>query len=523
MYHLVCNQFVIICFFLVIIWERPCRTEERRDHSVDELLPRPKSTYLPAPVRTREKAPAATRQLTLPRWQFGLSLPSFLERRTKAGPAIFLTLSLSLASTAALVHLYSPCVQVSINGVDMGLIQSQTLVETAVDRVESRASRILGYDYVLDQAITYQPRLTLREEQATATHVETYLFDRIGEVMQTSMITVNGQTLGAIDDADALSALLDSIMAPYVNENTLSAVFMESVAVNRQYSPTADLRDISELETVLTSNSMEQVDYIVQPGDTFSGIAYNLGMKMKELEALNPGVNVDWLHIGDVLTVSQAVPFLSVRTIDNLTYEGPVDFEIEKVPNDSMYQGDSKIVIPGVEGTAIYNADITYINGQEMDRVINSMDVLTEPVTQVVEVGTKERPRTMATGSFQWPLRGTLTSGYGNRYIFGRYSFHEGIDIAAPYGTTISAADGGKVIHASNDGTGYGLYVVIDHENGLKSYYCHCSKLLVRVGDRVYKGQSIARVGSTGNSTGNHCHFTVKKHDVVVSPWNYLP
>ena len=234
-------------------------------------------------------------------------------------------------------------------------------------------------------------------------------------------------------------------------------------------------------------------------------------------------MNINRLQIGQVLTVSQAVPFLSVRTIDNLTYEGDVEFEVEKVPDNSMYEGDSKILTPGVAGRAIYNADVTYLNGTEQERVINSMEVLTEPVTQVVAVGTKERPRTMATGSFQWPLRGTLTSGYGTRYIFGSYSFHGGIDIAAPYGTTIAAADGGKVIHASNDGTGFGLYVVVDHENGLKSYYCHCSSLLVRVGDRVYKGQSIARVGSTGNSTGNHCHFQVKKNDVTVSPWNYLP
>ncbi|MDE6107876.1 MAG: M23 family metallopeptidase, partial [Oscillospiraceae bacterium] len=472
---------------------------------MDELLPRPKSIYMPAPVRTREKTVALPQKLTLPRWQPGLSLPSFVERRTKAGPAIFLTLTLALSSTAAFTRLYSPCVQVSVNGMDMGLIQSRSLVESAVEHVEARASRILGYDYVLEPTITYTPQLALREDQATASHVETYLFDQIGEIMQTSMITVNGQALGAVDDGDALSALLDSIMAPYVNDNTISAVFLESVSVNRQYSPTADLRELSELEAILTSNSMEQVDYTVQPGDTFSGIAYNLGMSMRELQALNPDVDVDWLHIGDVLTVSQAVPFLSVQTVDNLTYEGPVEFEIEKVPNDSMYQGDSKIVSPGVEGSAIYNADITYINGREQSRVINSTEVLTQPVTQVVEVGTKPRPKTMATGSFQWPLRGTLTSGYGNRYIFGSYSFHNGLDIAAPYGTTISAADGGKVIHASNDGTGYGLYVVIDHENGLKSYYCHCSSLLVRVGDRVYKGQSIARVGSTGNSTGNHC------------------
>ena len=488
---------------------------------MDELLPRPNSIVLPAPVRS--KAPAAPKRPLLPELRLGWTLPNFLERRTKAGPAVFLTLALALSATPALVHLYSPCVQVSVNGVDMGLIENRAMVESAVEKVEARASRILGYDYTLDAAITYDFRMALREEQTTAAHVETYLFDQIGEVMQTSVLTVNGKTLGATDDADGLQALLDSIMAPYVNENTISAVFLESLSVSRQYTPTSDIMELSDMGSILTSNSMEQVDYTVQSGETFSGIAASLGMSMKELQALNPGVDVNWLHIGDVLTVSQAVPYLSVRTIDNLTYEGEVEFPVEKVPDDSMYEGDSKILTPGVAGSAIYNADVTYVNGMEQERVINSMDVLTEPVTQVVAVGTKERPRTMATGHFQWPLRGTLTSGYGTRYIFGSYSFHGGIDIAAPYGTTISAADGGKVIHASNDGTGFGLYVVVDHENGLKSYYCHCSSVLVRVGDRVYKGQSIARVGSTGNSTGNHCHFQVKKNDVTVSPWNYLP
>ena len=468
---------------------------------MDELLPRPKSIVLPSPVRS--KAPAVTRRPLLPKGKLGWSL--------------------ALSATPVLAHLYSPCVQVSVNGVDMGLIESQAMVETAVEKVETRASRILGYDYSLDATVTYDFRVALREEQATAAHVETYLFDQIGELMQTSVLTVNGRTLGATDDAEGLQSLLDSIMALYKNENTISASFLESLSVSRQYTPTADIMELSDMTSILTANSMEQVDYTVQAGETFSGIAASLGMTMKELEKLNPEVNINRLQIGQVLTVSQAVPFLSVRTIDNLTYEGDVEFEVEKVPDNSMYEGDSKILTPGVAGRAIYNADVTYLNGTEQERVINSMEVLTEPVTQVVAVGTKERPRTMATGSFQWPLRGTLTSGYGTRYIFGSYSFHGGIDIAAPYGTTIAAADGGKVIHASNDGTGFGLYVVVDHENGLKSYYCHCSSLLVRVGDRVYKGQSIARVGSTGNSTGNHCHFQVKKNDVTVSPWNYLP
>ena len=152
--------------------------------------------------------------------------------------------------------------------------------------------------------------------------------------------------------------------------------------------------------------------------------------------------------------------------------------------------------------------------------------VLTEPVTKVVAVGTKERPRTMATGKFQWPLYGRISSGYGYRSIFGSYSFHSGLDITGSYGATISAADGGKVIFAGT-GTGsnwsYGKYVVIDHENGFQTIYAHCSSLIVKAGDRVYKGQAIARVGSTGRSTGNHCHFQVKLNGTTVNPYNYLP
>ena len=144
----------------------------------------------------------------------------------------------------------------------------------------------------------------------------------------------------------------------------------------------------------------------------------------------------------------------------------------------------------------------------------------------MVAVGTKPRPKTMATGTFVWPLRGKITSKYGSRYIFGSYSFHSGLDIAASYGSSIVAADGGKVVFAGR-GSGstwsYGNYVVIDHENGLQTIYAHCSSLNVSTGERVFQGQTIARVGDSGRATGAHCHFQVKLHGTTVSPYNYLP
>ena len=88
-------------------------------------------------------------------------------------------------------------------------------------------------------------------------------------------------------------------------------------------------------------------------------------------------------------------------------------------------------MVKGTDGEALVNADVTYLNGYEEERVINSTTVITEPTKTVVHVGTKARPRTMATGNMIWPLSGTITSNYGYRYIFGSYSYHSGLDSAA--------------------------------------------------------------------------------------------
>ncbi len=489
---------------------------------MDELLPRPRAAATRAPARLR---PSHIRLPRLPRLE-GLSFPNFLERRTKAGPIVFLCAALAVSFTGIVAHLYAPCTQVSVNGISFGLVESQASVEAAIERVETRASHILGYDYTLDQNVEYSFQVALKEDIGSVSPIETYLFDQIGEVMKTSVLTVNGRVLGATDDGSGLTALLNSLKARFTTPDTVSVQFVEDVTVTKDYTSTSSIKQVADLEPILTSNTMEQVDYSVQSGDTFSGIANSMDMSVEQLKALNPGVDIHNIMIDQTLVVSQAVPYLSVKTIDNVTYDGPVAYETQEVPDDTIYQGYSKVITPGVEGWATYNANVSYLNGVEQERTINSTDVHSQPVTEVIAVGTKPRPKTMATGKFIWPIYGKITSGYGNRYIFGSYSNHSGIDIAGSYGAPIVASDGGKVTFAGT-GTGsywsYGKYVVIDHENGLQSIYGHCSSLCVKAGERVYQGQVIAKVGSTGRSTGNHCHFQIKENGTTVNPYNYLP
>ncbi len=125
-------------------------------------------------------------------------------------------------------------------------------------------------------------------------------------------------------------------------------------------------------------------------------------------------------------------------------------------------------------------------------------------------------------GRFILPVNGSISSRYGMRThpIFGVRRMHTGIDIAAPHGTAIFAADSGVVVEAGYI-RGYGNTVIIDHGGGVATLYAHCSAILVGVGQQVQRGQIIARVGSTGYATGPHLHFEVRINGDPVNPAEY--
>lgn len=133
-------------------------------------------------------------------------------------------------------------------------------------------------------------------------------------------------------------------------------------------------------------------------------------------------------------------------------------------------------------------------------------------------------PTSGGTGKFIWPVTGEITSYYGWRThpVFGTTRYHSGMDIACDYGTPIVAADSGTVIYSGWMG-GYGYAVMIDHGGGLVSLYGHNQELAVSEGQYVNQGQVISYAGSTGWSTGPHCHFEVRIHGEVTEPLDYLP
>lgn len=440
------------------------------------------------------------------------------------GPISFLAGSAALAVALTLTALYSPSYAVTVDGEQVGVVADQEVVAQAIQAVEEAGANILGYDYQVEGDIQYQFEVSLRSDLSQQSDIQDYFFTQLDEVsgeLRMYQVSVDGATVGVIKNEEDLNQLLDNMKAKYTTENTVSAEFLDTVTVEPVY--TADtVLTVEEMEQALQASSNGSSTYTVVQGDTFNAIAYANDMSVSDLKALNPNVDINRLMVGDVLNVKELTPVLSVQTVDNITYTESIECPVETREDSSMYKGETKIITQGVEGEAQVNATVTYVNGQETERVINSSVTVREPTTTVKAVGTKEKPKTASTGSYSWPITGRITSYFGGRYIFGSYSYHSGIDISCSYGAAIKAADGGTVTFAGYKGS-YGYLVIITHDNGTQTYYAHNSSLLVSAGQKVYKGQQIAKAGSTGRSTGTHCHFEVRVRGTSVNPLSYLP
>lgn len=440
------------------------------------------------------------------------------------GPISFLAGSAALAVALTLTALYSPSYAVTVDGEQVGVVADQEVVAQAIQAVEEAGTNILGYDYQVEGDIQYQFEVSLRSDLSQQSDIQDYFFTQLDEVsgeLRMYQVSVDGATVGVIKNEEDLNQLLDNMKAKYTTENTVSAEFLDTVTVEPVY--TADtVLTVEEMEQALQASSNGSTTYTVVQGDTFNAIAYANDMSVSDLKALNPNVDINRLMVGDVLNVKELTPVLSVQTVDNITYTESIECPVETREDSSMYKGETKIITQGVEGEAQVNATVTYVNGQETERVINSSVTVREPTTTVKAVGTKEKPKTASTGSYSWPITGRITSYFGGRYIFGSYSYHSGIDISCSYGAAIKAADGGTVTFAGYKGS-YGYLVIITHDNGTQTYYAHNSSLLVSAGQKVYKGQQIAKAGSTGRSTGVHCHFEVRVNGTAVNPLSYLP
>ena len=332
-----------------------------------------------------------------------------------------------------------------------------------------------------------------------------------------------------IEATDADVASLDEIMGTMELSQGQPAEDVSSEA--------EDAIPVSDEETGIDTDEIDSEDIIfadmdgVRPEDLAAQAVREAYAAVDAAEAIKTEEELSLtdalLRPGQQLTVEQTCSRLVVSTVEEQVEEREIQPERLTLLDSSIPVGTQQVLIEGTPGSETVMTRVTKRCGVPVVNAdLNSVVSLrAEPLLVAVGYGSHPELHDFFGQEglmFQWPVRGSISSDYGYRHIFGGLNFHRGVDIPAPMGTAVHAAADGTVIFAGVKGS-YGNLVIIDHGNGFQTLYGHNSGFLVQAGDVVTRGQSIAAVGSTGRSTGPHCHFEVHLNGMLVDPLMYLP
>jgi murein DD-endopeptidase MepM/ murein hydrolase activator NlpD len=435
-----------------------------------------------------------------------------------AGAAVILLLIAVLAYTEVSRTGY----KVSINGIPIGVVKEQQMAMEVLDRLDDEMlagdeNLVLTADLQVEKIKIDKTKDNLLDEES----LEKELRKNIELRKKAITLCVDSSPVVSVIGMDKVQNLLERVKEAFTPEKQEVTVTQVSIKerVDLLDNPVEpeDVMDPEDAYKYLLNGTTESKVYTVSRGDSLWGISRKHNISVEDLERANPGVDPKRLQIGQQLNMIVPKPFLTVVTEEIASLKESIPYETEYKESSEFYKGESIVTAAGKYGEKEIKARITRENGIETGREILEEKVIKQPVTRMVAIGTKPPPPRQGTGTFAYPARGKITSGFGRR---GQKN-HNGIDIALPTGTPVKAADGGTVTFSGRQGT-YGYLVIIDHGEGYTSYYGHNSKNLVSKGDKVHKGQTIALSGNTGRSTGPHLHFEVRKFGVPVNPINYL-
>jgi len=358
-------------------------------------------------------------------------------------------------------------------------------------------------------------------------------------------VRVNGKLIGIAKDQETADRVLERVQSKYVpvakaaekpevtalafNASTAKTAAdpaapqtdVESVGfVEEVDTPAVDvdpdrIQDADTLYERLVTGNAKATKYVVQEGDCIGCIAQKFGISPQLIYQNNPHIEGEMIRVGDELDLTVLQPQLTVKTVENVTETEEIEPEVEVRKNDEMRAGQQKTIREGVPGQRRVTYKLVKQNGFLMSEELIAEEVIKPAVAAIVMKGTKV-VLGEGSGKFAWPVSGArLTSSYGKRW--GR--MHKGIDMIG--NKNILAADNGIVTFTGTK-NGMGNTIIIDHQNGFETVYGHLSKITIKKGAVVEKGDKLGIMGNTGRSTGTHLHFEIHKDGEVQNPKKYL-
>lgn len=420
-------------------------------------------------------------------------------------------------------------IAVEYNGHEIGIISAEADFDSAARDVQQRVSYSEN-----EEALDMSAKLSLRvisddDKFITSGQLADKMLEASDEDLTEAYgIYIDGSFVGAVANKKAVEEALEDRLLNYEVKGTVRDV---SYVNKIEYTKGIYLRNSvkSEDDTIeqLTSAKEKKRVYVAQAGDNIVTVAQKYGMDLDKLNELNPDISTS-LKDGQMINVIQTESFLPIQYIREMDTMSFLEYETIEVETSALNVGMVATLTKGERGVKESKIEITYVDGIEASRKVISNNVTKNPVVEVIGYGTysamPDNPDTCffgqpltGTGQMGWPLDGGYVS---DTFISDRN--HKGLDIAAPEGTEIYAAEEGEVVSAGWNSGGYGNVVMIEHPDGYATVYGHMISVYAVEGEYVQKGQLIGFVGNTGNSFGDHCHFEVRYQGICYDPASFL-
>lgn len=434
----------------------------------------------------------------------------------------------------------SSAYQVVVDGYPIAYVGNPETAFQALAMVQQAETEGRGYPVLIDNVVVTEPahvdpsipRLTVEE-------LVRELAANVDFVARGVAVMVDSEPVVVLADEDQAQATVESLIEEYrqrlengefpppgqnrINETVVIETIepVEDIRFEAVKADPAEVKSASGATDVLVQGGDEIVMHTVQKGESLWTIASKNRISVEELQAANPQVtDPHRLQPGDQLNLKVPTPHITLRSVERRHFVQRVPFETQVEEDPSRYPWEEYVKQKGEYGEREVTERVERIWGRIVSTEVISETVIKEPRPQIVVKGTKAAPN-VGTGELLWPVRGgQLTSPFGYSRWRGRH--HDGIDIAAPRGTALYAADNGVVTFAGWR-SGLGQTIIIDHGGGkLQTVYAHLDSFAVSRGQQVQAGQKIGTIGCTGFCTGPNVHFEVLVNGKPVDPMKYL-
>ena len=442
--------------------------------------------------------------------------------------------ALALFATVFESTVYRPyALAVQVNGQTVGYVANEATFNLAREDVQERIN-YAGTDkteWTIEPTYTISTAHQVMDENQMANAI---LRSASDEISEGTALYLDGELTAVCADGTSLQSYISSLLAPYEDEENANVTvgFNRAVDLEQGIYFNESFQDLTDIENTLSGVQQAEKIYKVQAGDTLWAIAQKNDLTFKELCALNtnfkgaPLTETSNIQEGDELIVTKEEAMLEVRITKIEVKQEEIPYTTETTNSNELTKGTTKVTQEGENGLRNVTLQNVYdTNGTLLEQTVLSTEIIKEAVPKKVTVGTKKVTSSTkyitGSGKFIWPVP-------NYKYCSRWYSSgHKGVDICAPAGTPIYATASGTVTKAGYNkagaGTGYGYSVVVNHGGGYTSVYAHCLSLAVHAGQSVKQGQLIGYVGSTGRSSGNHCHFEIRLNGSYVPPQNIFP